>query len=155
MPYTQKIGESLKNICKKHGVDVHFKGSQTLKNILVSPKDKDRITIKNSVIYSYTCGMIDCNEEYIVESGRIFGERYKEHLKAPSPIFLHQSNSHHVTTLDNLKIIGREDNSLARTIKESMYIRVNNPYLNRNIGKYNLPHIWDKILFSIPELKKK
>ena len=41
------------------------------------------------------------------------------------------------------------------TIKESMYIRVNNPTLNRNIGKYNLPHIWDKILFSIPELKKK
>ena len=41
------------------------------------------------------------------------------------------------------------------TIKESMYIRVNNPTLNRNIGKYNLPHIWDKILFTIPELKMK
>ena len=98
--------------------------------------------------------MIDSNEEYIGESGRTFGERYKEHLNAPSPIFLHQSNSGHVTTLDNFKIIGREDNSLARTIKESMYIRVNNPTLNRNIGKYNLPHIWDKLLFSIPELKK-
>ena len=54
-----------------------------------------------------------------------------------------------------IKIIIREDNSLARTIKESMYIRVNNPTLNRNIGKYNLPHIWDNILFSIPELKIK
>ena len=155
IPYTQGIGESLKNICKKHGVDVHFKGGKTLKNILVSPRDKDRITSKNSMTYSYTCGMIDCNEEYIGESGRTFRERYKEHLKAPSPIFLHQSNSGHETTLDNFKIIGREDNSLARTIKESMYIRVNNPTLNRNIGKYNLPHIWDKILFSIPELKKK
>ena len=142
IPYTQGIGESLKNIHKKHGGDVHFKGGQTLKNILVSPKDKDKITSKNSVIYSFTCGMIDCNEECIGESGRTFGERYKEHLKAPSPIFLHQSNSGHVTTLDNFKIIGREDNSLARTIKESMYIRVNNPTLNRNIGKYNLPHIW-------------
>ena len=59
------------------------------------------------------------------------------------------------TLLDNFRIIGREDNNLARTIKESMYIRVNNPTLNRNIGEYNLPHIWDKILFSIPELKKK
>ena len=143
IPYTQGIGESLKNICKKHGVNVHFREGQTLKNILVSPKDKGRITSKNSVIYSYTCGMIDCDEEYIGESGRTFGERYKEHLKAPSPIFLHQSNSGHVTTLDNLKIIGREDNSLARNIKDSMYIRVNNPTLNRNIGKYNLPHIWE------------
>ena len=155
VPYSQGIGESVKNICKKHGVDVHFKGGQTLKNILVSPKDKDNITSKSSVIYSYTCGEIDCDEEYIGESGRTFAERYKEHLKAPSPIFLHQNSTGHTTTLNNFKIIAREDNSLARTIRESIYIRVNNPTLNRNIGKYNLPHIWDKILFSIPELKKK
>ena len=155
VPYSQGIGESVKNICKKHGVDVHFKGGQTLKNILVSPKDKDNITSKSSVIYSYTCGEIDCDEEYIGESGRTFGERYKEHLKAPSPIFLHQKSSGHETTLNNFKIIGREENSLARTIRESMYIRVNNPTLNRNTGKYNLPHIWDEILYSIPELKKK
>ena len=155
VPYTQGIGESLKKICKKHGLDIHFKGGQTLKNILVSPKDKDRITSKNSVIYSYTCGSIDCGEEYIGESGRTFGERYKEHLKAPSPIFQHQNMSGHETSIENFKIVGREDNSLARTIKESMYIRVNNPTLNRNIGKYNLPHIWDNILFSIPELKMK
>ena len=155
VPYSQGIGESVKNICRKHGVDVHFKGGQTLKNILVSLQDKANITSKSSVIYSYTCGEIDCDEEYIGESGRTFGERYKEHLKAPSPIFLHQNSSGHETTLSNFKIIGREENSLARTIKESMYIRVNNPTLNRNIGKYNLPNIWDKILFSIPELKKK
>ena len=99
--------------------------------------------------------MIDYNEEYIGESWRTFEERYKEHLKAPSPICIHQSNSGNETTMDNFKIIGRDDNSLARTIKESMYIRVNNPTLNRNIGKYNLPHIWDKILFTIPELKMK
>ena len=155
VPYSQGIGESVKSICKKHGVDVHFKGGQTLKNILVSPTGKDNITSKNSVTYSYTCGEIDCDEEYIGESGRTFGERFKEHLKDPSPIFLHQNNSGHETTLNNFRIIGREDNNLARTIKESMYIRVNNPTLNKNIGKYNLPQIWDKILFSIPELKKK
>ena len=56
VPYSQGIGEHVKNICKKYGVDVHFKGHQTLKNILVSPKDKDNITSKSSVIYSYTCG---------------------------------------------------------------------------------------------------
>ena len=139
VPYTEGIGESLKKICKKHGVDMHFKGGRTLKNILVSPKDQDKITSKNSVIYSYSCGSIDCGEEYIGESGRTFGERYKEHLKAPSPIFQHQNISGHETSIENFKIIGREDNSLARTIKESMYIRVNNPTLYRNIGKYNLP----------------
>ena len=42
---------------------------------------------------------------------------------------------------------------MARTIKEAMYIRVNNATLNRNIGKYNLPHIWDRVLFTILQLK--
>ena len=44
---------------------------------------------------------------------------------------------------------------MARAIKEAIYIRVNNPTLNRNIGKYNLSHIWDNVLFSISELKTK
>ena len=39
-----------------------------------------------------------------------------------------------------------------RTIKEALYIRVNNPSLNRNIGKYHLPHIWDEVLLNISEL---
>ena len=43
-------------------------------------------------------------------------------------------------------IVGREEQNLPRLIKESMYIRVNNPSLNRNIGKYLLPHIWDEVL---------
>ena len=36
--------------------------------------------------------------------------------------------------------------SLIGTIKESIYIRVNSPTLNRNIGKFNLHHIWDRVL---------
>ena len=107
VPYTQDICESLKNICGKYGVTVHFKGGQTLKNFLVSPKDKDSMTKKNSVIYSYRCGRIDRDEEYIGESSRTFGERFKEHLKVPSPIYEHQHNSGHKTTIANFHIIGR------------------------------------------------
>ena len=32
-----------------------------------------------------------------------------------------------------------------------LYIRVNQLTLNGNIGKYNLPHIWDGILINTPE----
>ena len=42
--------------------------------------------------------------------------------------------------------------NLARNIKESIYIRVNNPTLNNNIGKFNLPHIWDRVLLNIKSL---
>ena len=155
IPYVPGICESIKNIGKKHGVAVYSKGGRTLKNILVSPKDKDEMVNKNSVIYSYCCGEIDCDEEYIGENGRTFGERFKEHLKNPSPICAHQNTSGHITSINNFKIIGREENNLARTIREAMFIRVNNPTLNRNTGKYNLPHIWDRILFTIPEQKMK
>ena len=43
--------------------------------------------IKSGVIYRYQCDRVECDEEYISESSRTFGERFKEHLKAPSPIY--------------------------------------------------------------------
>ena len=49
----------------------------------------------------------------------------------------------------------RKGHSLARNIKESIFIRVNNITLNRNIGKFNLPHIWDRILLKTPGLNLK
>ena len=36
---------------------------------------------------------------------------------------------------------------------ESIFIRVNNPTLNGIVGKYNLEHIWDIVLFNAPDLK--
>ena len=44
---------------------------------------------------------------------------------------------------------------MAKAIKGAIYLRVNNPTLNKNIGKYNLPHIWDKVLYSISDIKTK
>ena len=52
IPCTQGICESIKNISEKHGVAVYLKGGQALKNILVSPKDKDTMANKSTVIYS-------------------------------------------------------------------------------------------------------
>ena len=75
--------------CQRCGIQVHFKGGATIKNLLVSPKDKDSIAKKSSVIYWFKCNKIDCEEEYIGESSRTFGERYREHLKALSPIYEH------------------------------------------------------------------
>ena len=75
-----------------------------------------------------------------------------QHLKEPSPIHMHCIQTRCSITPDNFNIIGREDHGLARTIKESIYIRVINPTLNRNVGKYNLHHIWVRVLFNTPDL---
>ena len=105
------------------------------------------------VIYSYQCGAIDCGEEYISETSRTLWERYKEHLREPSPIQAHSQLIGHQLSPDNFNIIGREGQDLTRLIKDSIHIRVNNPTLNRNIGKFQLNHIWDRVLFSTPNLK--
>ena len=58
-----------------------IKGGTMLKNLLVSPKDKDTITKKGSVIYWFRYHKTDCEDEYVEEPSTTFGERYKEHLR--------------------------------------------------------------------------
>ena len=121
----------------------------------MATKDKDPILKKGGVIYRYKCDRVECDEVYIGESCRTFGERFKEHQKAPSPMYDHYNITGHKISLDNFSIVGREDKNLMRTTKEALYIRVNNPSLNRNIGKYHLPHIWNEVLLNTSELKIK
>ena len=148
IPYTQGLCESIKKICGRYGIHTCFKGGRTIKNLLFSPKDKDPKVNQSGTIYWYQCGDLGCDEEYIGGTSRTFGERYKEHLKALSAINHHSSNTGHLTNHNNFQITGREGYNLVRYIKESIYTRVNNPTLNNNIGKFNLSHIWDRVLLN-------
>ena len=156
VPYHRGLSESFKKTCNNHGVQVYFKGGTTIKNLPMAPKDQDPMKNRSGVIYRFKCNRVECNDEYIGESSRTFGERFKEHLKAPSPIFDHFNTTGHQVSLENFSIVGREEQNLiraikealARNIKESIYIRVNNPTLNNNMGKFNLSHIWDRVLLN-------
>ena len=75
--YIKGLGEGLKKVCSKNGVQVYFRGGQTTRSLLVAPKDKDPILKKSGVIYRYECDRVECDEEYIGESSRTFGERFK------------------------------------------------------------------------------
>ena len=141
IPYTQGLCKSIKKVCSRYGIQTHFKGYSTIKNILVSPKDKDPMANKSGPIYWLQSGDLTCDDEYIGETSRTFEERFKEHLKEPSPVHNHSINTGHPSTLHNFQIIGSKEQGIARTIKESIYIRANNPTLNRNIGKFNLHHV--------------
>ena len=110
---------------------------------------------KSEAIYWSQWGDLTCDDEYIGETSRTFGERFKEHLKDLFPIHHHSNNTGHPTSQNNFQIIGREGHGLARNIKESILIRVNKPILNRNIGKFHLPHIWLRVLLNTPGLTLK
>ena len=150
-----KIGSDLEKIHPLHGIEMYFKGGNTIRDLPLHPKDRDTILQKSGVIYRFRCGMVNCEEEYIGESGRTFAESFREHMKAPLPIHDHYNTTGHDVSLNNFSIVGREDQNIARTIKEAILIKVNDPSLNRNIGKYQLPHIWDEVLVKSSELKFK
>ena len=157
IPYIQGLGDSFMKTCGKYGIQTHFTGNSTIKHLLFKPKDQDPKEKKSCVIYSYQCGEIACDEKNIGETSRTLGERCHEHLKEPSLFHVHSLQSGHNATQEDFNIIGREDQGLTRTIKESIYIRnnirINNPTLNRNIGKFNLYHTWDRVLLNTLDLK--
>ena len=75
--------------------------------------------------------------------------------EGPPSIHDHHNFTGHELSLEDFSIVGRENQSIARAIKEATLIRVNDPSLNRNIGKYQLPHMWGEVLVKSPELKLK
>ena len=122
VPYSSNTADKFKKLCKRRGIRVHFKGNNTLRTALGNPKAN-----QTGVIYQYQCPHINCSSSYIGESGRSLGERVKEHLKAPSPIHLHSATSGHPLDPNQFNIVHKEVNSQSRTIKEAMFICIQDP----------------------------
>ena len=155
VPFIPGTSEKFKKLCKNKGIQVHYKGTNTLRTLLGNPKDKDPKINQSGIIYHYKCPQINCPSAYIGESGRSLGDRVKEHFKVPSPIHLHSTTTGHPMDPEQFKIVHKEVNSHSRIIKEAMFICIQDPTLNRNLGKYQLPHIWDHLLQVSPTLQLK
>ena len=119
------------------------------------PKDKDTSIHKIGAIYRYKCDRLEFDSLYIGESARTFEERLNEHVRTPSPIYDHASTTCHHISVGKFSIVGMESQNLTRTIKEAMYIRVNDPSINRNTGRFQLFQKWDEVLLNTPDLKLK
>ena len=141
MDYVKGLSEQIRDVLKGKGVQVFFKSSNTLRKLLVSPKDKDPKGLKQDVIYHIPCSYDSCGATYIGETGRILQERIKDHTSDQnSAIRKHHLNTRHpLPNLENkdIKIIGVESNPFKRRVKEAIFIKPNNPELNQNIGKGN------------------
>ena len=85
VPFIQGTSEKFKKLCRNKGIQVHYKGTNTLRTLLGNPKDKDPKINQTGIIYHYKCPQINCPSAYIGESGRPLGNRVKEHFKAPPP----------------------------------------------------------------------
>ena len=115
-PYIMGNSEKFERLCKAKGIQVHFKGTNTLRSQLVNPKDKDHKLQKSGIIYHYRCPHLNCPEAYIGKSGRALGDRVNEYLKAPSPIYNHSASTGHPLDPNCLNTIHKEINSYSRTV---------------------------------------
>ena len=145
--------ERIRDCLKEKGIQVFFKGSATVKSLLMSPKDKDLKCKSQCVVYDIKCTDPLCPSRYIGETKRALDERYAEHLKSDnSALKLHQNSCGHPlpnnVDSDNIQIIDKETNIHKRKLLEAMYIRANDPDLNRNVGKIEIPRVYDKLLLS-------
>ena len=98
------------------------------------------------MVYQWTCPEENCNFSYNGKSSRCLETRVKEHnTSSTSTIFQHSiTHNHPKADISQFTIIDQDRMQLSREARE--VIRRNNPVLNYNIGKMNIPKIFNHIL---------
>lgn len=149
LPYTQGVSEKVCRIYKKHGVDVAFRPGNTLRSLLVKPKDITPPHLSCGVVYQVNCA--SCEATYVGESGRQLKTRIEEHRKSVRTGSLSSAISEHVQEYDHrinwesVNIIDRDDRFIPRKIREAIQIKRTSPFMNRDVG-LELPPIYNRIL---------
>ena len=86
-PYIQRLSKEFRRIFKDTKVQIIFKGCNTLKTLLIHPKDKIPTQLCQDVVYQWTYANENCNS-YIGESSRCLESRVKVHnTSSTSAIF--------------------------------------------------------------------
>ena len=151
VPYYPGLSEGFKRVFKYTCIQVCFKGSNTLKSLLMHPKDSVPKHINKDVVYKWQCK--DCDVCYVGETCRPLIDRIKEHAKERnSAVFSHhQQSGHAIPTIEDFSILDRESNQVRREAKEAIHIKKLNPKLNRNIGRMHIPPKFNVLLGIKPK----
>ena len=129
------------------------RGVNTLKSLLMHPKDKISTDQKKDIVYHLECQADGCNSSYIRETSRALGKRVKEHPKSTtSAILKHCKDFHHpLPSINNFSIIDKDPSQITWDAKEAIHIRRLDPNLNWNIGKMSIPHCFDPLISTKPK----
>ena len=162
IPYVKGFSEALKRTYNTYSVNAYSRPTRTLRQILVSPKDKTEKKDITGPIYGVFCqGQTTrgkCEEFYIGETERSLKNCFLEHNRpssTSSEVLNHihiESPGHHID-LDEVKILDREPHWFERGVKEAIFIKVNKLTLNKDGGCYKLPGVYESILrSSVPKV---
>ena len=146
LPYIEGVSEALSRKIRAAGVKVHIRPVNTIRSLLVSPKDPTKKLDQAGVVYRIGCR--DCPAHYIGETERQLGKRIKEHQRPPSHVHHHMNYHSHSFDPEEVQIVDRETTWLARGIRESIHIHRTRPPINRDRGRHHLPTVYGSILQS-------
>ena len=150
LPYIKGLSENLQRLFRTHDIPTFHKPFNTLRNVLVKPKDKIPKEQQCGLVYEITCK--NCDSTYIGETGRNMGTRFKEHTSRKgtnSAIKEHLEAEGHTCTLDGVKILEKEEDWFKRKVKEAIQIHRHQPSLNRDKG-LELPPVYSQLLSHDP-----
>ena len=122
-----------------------FKGVNTLKSMLMHPKDKISSDQKKDLVYHWECKADGCKSSYIGETSRALGKRVKEHSKSTtSAILKHCKDFHHpLPSIEDFNIIDKEPSQVTREAKEAIHIRRLDPQSQQKYWKnVHPPLLW-------------
>ena len=127
---------------------ITFKGCNTLKTLLTHSKDIIPTQLCQDVVYQWTCPEVNSNSSYIGEFSRCLESIAKEcNTSSASTIFQHTIiHNHPKADISQFTIIDQDRKQVSREAREAIHIRKNNPALNFNIAKMNIPKIFNQIL---------
>ena len=136
LPYIKGLSEELQRIYHHHGVGVYHKPYNTIRSLLVHPKDKTDKKDKCGVVYNVPCGAPQCTDSYVGETQRKLGKRFHEHIKTDkeSAVLEHHKKTGHSVSFEDVSILATENRYNNRKIKEALEIYKRKPTLNRDQG---------------------
>ena len=125
--------------------------TNTIKQSLVRPKDREKELNKSGVVYQISCQ--DCEAQYVGQTGRHLGERLKEHQRATRKgYYLESGVAEHVVdsghSIDwSVKVLDQDLNQRRRLVREAIWIHRNNPSMNRDTG-FELSKAYHKVIMK-------
>ena len=135
IPYVKGFSEQIRRVYGKYGIPTYFKPTNTLRQLLVKPKDP--LSKENVVgpVYKVKCEEWDA--VYVGETERSLKARFSQHQRLSSTTWevfkhIHVDHPQHSVELDNTEVLTTEPRWFERGVKEAIYIRALNPSLNRD-----------------------
>ena len=146
LPYIEGLSEAIARKMRAAGVRVHTRPTNTIRSILVAPKDKTDKLDQAGVVYQIGCQ--NCPAHYVGETERQLSKRVKEHQRPSSPVQHHMEYNKHSFDPNEIRILDHDSNWVSRGIREAIHISRTQPPLNRDRGRHHLPPVYKSILQS-------